>query len=524
MTFRQTVSLFMTVALLASLPAAEAQKTEAKKAARAQKRADPMPPDARAFLESLPEKKITLELVVSRGLESSDSFREVRASLESVDVPLLQARSPLGHWVYTGLTSDDNKNEQGNPQFPQSKTSGAFLGTRSLFATGTSLNLEVSQGNAELTSPLFNASYVESRASVRLSQSLWRDFFGYSTRLGVEAGELAARAARLGYREGVEEWTSGIIQIFYSAWLSQARAKAAQGSIERRQRLLDVTRIKLNRGTSERPDFLQIESAYLNSRSDFLSAEQSLGQIWRELVTSLKLPGHWVEIDPMIIPMMLDEPVAEASKLCAEKNKSTSNTATERMSLQAEASELSARRAKHNTSPELKLDFGYVVNGIDPNDRARTVEEVTGREHQEVAATLTLTVPLSNNAEEAAFAQARADRERAAAQSARAQADLGVAWLNACSDLKRLGETVENMTQAFEKQSSRVELEEGRFRLGRVPAFNVIQAGDDATLAELNLRNAQIQHRQAAWRIRRMAGQLKSYVEKLVPSVGATLK
>jgi outer membrane protein TolC len=88
-------------------------------------------------------------------------------------------------------------------------------------------------------------------------------------------------------------------------------------------------------------------------------------------------------------------------------------------------------------------------------------------------------------------------------------------WITACGNLRRLHESVNLLQTAFENQSRRARLDEERFRIGRASTLVVIQAGDDATAAEINLRSLQVERALAAWKVRRLTDGFKSYLEKL---------
>ncbi|MEO0335616.1 MAG: hypothetical protein AAF202_04450, partial [Pseudomonadota bacterium] len=68
----------------------------------------------------------------------------------------------------------------------------------------------------------------------------------------------------------------------------------------------------------------------------------------------------------------------------------------------------------------------------------------------------------------------------------------------------------------FEKmkrlQKDRVDLEEKRFRIGKTGAFQVIQAGADATNAELSFKQSQVEIRKVAWRIQQMNGSVAAKI------------
>ncbi len=99
-----------------------------------------------------------------------------------------------------------------------------------------------------------------------------------------------------------------------------------------------------------------------------------------------------------------------------------------------------------------------------------------------------------------------------------AKDDQSLYWLNQCANLDRLKLTAKDAALAAKNQEARADLEERRFRLGRSTTFNVIQAGDDATQANVYQKAVDVELRLVAWDVLRLRNQvfsqLKSYAKK----------
>ena len=79
-----------------------------------------LPPEARKFLDRLPEKKVTLDLILAKAIQSSDSFRLVLSAVPLIEVPRLQALAPTGVQLNWKLEYKDDKRETQNAFSPSS--------------------------------------------------------------------------------------------------------------------------------------------------------------------------------------------------------------------------------------------------------------------------------------------------------------------------------------------------------------------------------------------------------------------
>lgn len=483
-----------------------------------------LPDSALRLLKTFPGQKITLPLVVTKAMKSSDSFRAVKASELSIYASELERFATLETSVYTRYQRDNNRNQPigfGTSRLEQ----GTFaLGVQSGLRTGGILGLELSENSyeAEFNFPGMS-SFVSkySTMSLQYSQPLWRNFLGWNTRALLESGTKLREAGTLAYRDGVENWVVQLVNLYYRAWGMQAQVIAAQSGLERRERLKEIIRIRARRGTAERPDLLQVQGALIQSELSLASAEQSLNEIWRNLVTSLKLPTEWLELDPTEIPMEAEAGISEAQKSCEKDfGKNTipkKSTITEKARLQAEAAHLAAQQAIDQLKPDLSLKGSLINNAVlsDSTDdlSARWRDTFTARNpYWQVG--VELRIPLDRYAQKAQAAVAVSERDRLEAIRDQEAALLRVNWLNACSDLNRWVQAVRSLKSSLISQRERQGLEEQRYRQGRIQALNVIQAGDDLTNTELSLREAEVQLRLKTWDVRRMSGLIPATVQK----------
>lgn len=435
----------------------------------------------------------------------------------------MQANAPFDTRLRGRVARDLNQNEPQNPFAPTRlySTSGS-VGATSYFQTGTLAAVELAAGKTNQLIPIATTpslQFHETRGAFTLTQNLWNDAFGYGSRRQLKAGSLSTEAARLGFEDAIEEWTLQIIGVYYDAWLAQAQAKVADTSVQYRERLVEITSVKARRGTAEQPDFLQTKSALMNARVQRAQAEQALGDKWRNLVTSLKLPPEWINIDPKELPIELDNQFEESLRLCSEANVAKfapqETLRTRQYKLRAEAAELLAEKAKNAVTPDIELFGQLVTNGVDRQQLGTAFTETRLVQHPAWSFGLNFSYPLGQNAERAAAHQAVAELDRAQAEASEEASNLKLAWINSCANLRQLTLSNKLLREAYESQTRRARLEEERFRIGRTTTLSVIQAADDANAAQWTLNVNEANRRLAAWEVRRLSLGLKPYLEGL---------
>lgn len=516
MSSRFASTLFVAGAFLASPTFAAPQKSK-------------LPPDAQALLESLPGEAVSLELVLGRAMVASDSFRALRSEIIRVPVARLQAGAPLDYRLNVSGTIFDDETEVSNPFQPNRTRVEQFsLGVSKYFSTGTAASVTLTTGSTNLLFAPSQANpagttieYLETTALFQLSQNLWKDVLGIGTRAGIEAGEAASEATLAGFTSSIEQWALDLTGLFHQAWLSQAGTRTAYDRVSVQERLLRITRIKARRGTAEEPHVLQAESGLAQARIAASQAHEGLNVIWRQLVTALKLPESWLKIDPLLVPIRLDQPVAEAVAACGtEENlrpapESSASTVAALKSAEAAAKLL--KQAEWSAKPDLKAILSLEANGIeDPGRFGPSFSETIGINHPAWTAGVQLEMPFGFSIEEAQVRTARADFERADAQASSAVSDLKVGWINTCMELFRLRSNVRMQEETVENQRRRTRLEERRFELGRASLQEVIQAQNDLNQAEFAWYQARSELLGTSWNVWRVTGKLETFVKDLI--------
>ncbi len=465
--------------------------------------------------DQLPERKVTLDVVLGYALQGDDQFRQVLALKPQIEVAQMGALAPYDLQLSVGVSYGDNQNEQIYSFMPKARATTYSLGVATYFSTGTALSVEFKESETAWSStPNF-----EAKTTVAISQALWRDAFGGDSRLKKEGGSLATRAAKESFDHAVAEWGLGLIEIFYKAWYAQASSRAALSNVKRRERLVEITALKLKRGTAERPDLLQVQSALLQTQAQWSDSVQNIGDLWRSLVLGLKLPSEWMKVDPTQVPMGIDEPIRGALVTCGSPDRISSSPQTAMIrakELLLEKGKGDLKAAQGSMRPSLSLELASSLNGIDQGNYGTAWGEVSSSEHPSHSVGLKFSMPLSFYAERAQVHNQLGEVMKAEAQLTQARSQVETVWINTCLNLHRVVSKISKWEEALKNQRQRLRLEEVRFRNGQIPLLNVIQAGDEVTVAELNLFGSLMESRLLAWKVKRYSGDLNVYLEKLM--------
>lgn len=476
-----------------------------------------LPKDAQEFLNQIPKKKVTLDYVIGRAVQSADRFQALKTSLYAIEAPVFAARAPLETLLIANVSQEWNRNKPTTPFGTQRQENTVIsLGISKMLPTGTGLGLELSQLAQDMDFGVAFGSVrsASSQLKVSLSQSLWKNFFGDSFRAGMKAGDKQREASLIEWRERFDDLVLGVTQIFYQAWSQQAQVKTSVENLARRERLFQIVKARYSRGTAEKPDYISAESSLKIARLTLKDHERQLREVWQSLITSLKLPAKWVKIDPYEIPIEPHQELKLARNECAKKMPEDLR-ALEKVKLQKEQSDLTLDQIKSTMRPDLSVRASLVANGALVNVAdafdTRWLDAIQLR-NPAYTVGVSWSMPLDHYAEKAQLAQAYAQSERMTAELSMTGTDLENSRSNLCSEIALSEQMIEEQKKIVEAQRERAQLEEARYKRASLSVYNVIQAGDELGAAEYTLRLYEVKARLTAWNILKMKG-LEHYLE-----------
>ncbi len=479
--------------------------------------------DAKGILKVLPQKKLTLDMVLQQGL-NSDSFEIIGVQGLQKELLNFSRRAPLAVGFSGRIVEGSDKSSPHRPG--SSYNAQSLIGALSVskaFLSGTSLSLQSNYQNIDSRSTSFlgqgdgiHSQYHENKIVFNLRQDLWKNSFGYATRKSLESLEVQERNVTNEVSVNIENWAYELLHNYYNTWLFQSRVKVEEENDQRQRRLRKVTKLKLQRGTAERPDFLQAKSAEKNTYQNLKRAEQDLGNMWRHLVVTLKFPEKWLDIDPLLVSIELDEPIPQAESFCRQPLDLGSNLKIISLREKSKAARLNLAAAKNKLLPDVYFGLKLTSNGVKSADGGYPLKDSLENKNRGVFVELGVSIPMGNYENKANLVRATMSERSTRYSLSNIEGDLKINWKGQCLNLKRLIEKREKLKSIRMMQKQRVELEEKRFRVGQVAIFNVIQAGNDAALADFSLKRSEVEVRLSAWEILKMGGELTAHLKKLM--------
>jgi outer membrane protein TolC len=473
-----------------------------------------LPPDAQKALDQIPGRVLSLDFVLTKAIESSDSFQQIIASVPAAKTAALRGAAAYDWTVTASAGYLKNENESDSPFNPLSVKSFNYeAGLSKTFAqSGTTTGLSLVQGNSSTTfAPGFAVpsnpnDSVQTQLKLDVKQSLLKNAFGSSSRKEVLAAELDSKSQLSKVMQSAEDWTLSMVDLYYTAWLAKAQYESAMKVLARQQKLFTLIQIQSRRGTAVRADVIQVQNALNAAKNRVVETKQSLQETWSYLVINLKLPKHWLNIDAHLIPLALDTPVEPAQKLCMGKEPLKKTVSIQSAEYGAQAAKLRLEAAKNSTLPELNFTLSANYNGVDADSKASTMGEALSGEHPSYFVGLQFRMPLGFSNEKAKLYQETANQMMLSASANQAASEAEFNWVNECSRLRSLNQTLKENLEIAKTQEVRARLEQTRFENGRINLLQVNSSEQDAISSEFNAQNNQIQIRRAAWQVLRVTG------------------
>lgn len=483
-------------------------------------------------LNQLPDRKITLDLIIGYALKSN-GFKATISNGANSEVVKLKAESPLD-WKLTAkwLTVRDLTKPQSLLSPEEVDSQSLSLGVGKYFRTGTTFSVEWlnkkidtnfssnSTGNPVFDSLLRDRSEYTPEINISLRQDLWKNSFGSATRNQLEAASLQKSSQLIQFKESLKDWYFDLLKTYYSAWLAQEQVRQADADYQRQLRLFRVSEARHRHGNTELADFLQVKVGLNLAQQRLEGSKQKLFSLWRDIVYQLELPTTWLEINAVDLPVVLDEPIAEAVKYCSENFDGQKHALLEQARTDKLAASSQALAASQKLAPDLYL-FANLKSGSRASSYDSAVSQVKKGEYPTTTYGVQLDWFIDSSAEKAQWIEARSAELRTQAFYGLKESSLKSTWIGQCENLKRLVQFNEQLVIARKDQLQRLDLEEKRFREGRSLLFQVIQAqGDLQNTLNLESQNAS-ELRLSAWQVVRYSNEFEAKFDRIV---GSTLR
>ncbi len=349
-----------------------------------------------------------------------------------------------------------------------------------LFSTGTSLSFSVGHMDTRINSADRSISSWE----VRLSQSLWRDAFGRSTRLRHEAEQAELRSRTFSTLQQRQSFLLELERLYWDYVLALKEEQTRLSNLEKSKRVESWTRDRVRRRVALESDLLQVQ-ALVSSRELELKEVRNRLETLRNNIRQL-LPGQnpeeWaVDLKELDRARNLESLLAVSEG--KEKPVQLAALAATYLSKQAKSE---AARVEDSYRPKLDAYVSYGQNGADENYSGswnRALDPQFSATRVGVIFSVDLDAGLKSEQRRAAELRAQA-RELESRAQMRASS---FGWDDLIRQVDSLKMQVAEATRLAAIQEKKVEAERSNYRLGRTTVFQLINFEIDAANAELGL-------------------------------------
>lgn len=480
-----------------------------------------LPPEAKKYLDSLPQKKLTLDLIIGQAVNEAAIFNVHRSEIYRAESTELKNLAVEDLKLTAGYNYFDLQTDPLNPRFNTIRSSGwlASVGAEQYLTSGTTLSVLGTHGPQKLqyeTNPTVDVS--ATALSVGIKQSLLGDMFGAYNRNLIKSGTQFKKSIIEGMMNQIELSTMDIITMYYQTWLKQQIAQNLKEGQERKDKLVGILKGQERRRILETADLLQVESLTLSTQADYLNTKRDLQGVWEQLVINLKLPQELLKVDASEIPIALDSPETKSVNLCHQltfADLQKNSYAIKEVESASLAADQQMKALKYKLMPDLTVNANYTANGVDPSAR-ETFKNVEGNDYPAITAGVNLSFPIQNRAQKSLYLAARAQYEQANYKRKVLLDNLQASWSVLCKtlDQKRISRDI--YQQVNLKNKKRVTLENKRFHMGRLRPLEWTQAEETEAADYLKYQMAEVEVRQVSWEIQRQSGAMSDYLKPLI--------
>lgn len=319
--------------------------------------------------------------------------------------------------------------------------------------------------------------------SVAISQSLWKDFFGRSTRLR-RARESFERKQQLADALSKRGQVLVDFESLYWDWALVLRQKELQEkNLKRSRDILKWTQDRFNRSAAESTDLLQAKALLTQRELQLsvlnLSVTQALTKLQRYLPN-----GNW-QPDPNDL-MIARKPESLTQEWKADALGDVQQLSFISAQNEALAETEKAKEAREAIRPELTLNLIYGKNAIDETSSA-AVRRSTGESHDYSTVGVVFRTGLDLSSERKKVDSARAAKDSANQRREARGNENKIAWAQLKKELQDLEQQAKSAHELVDLQIKKANAERDRYRKGRTTAFAAITFEQDANEAEITL-------------------------------------
>lgn len=439
---------------------------------------------------------MTLEEYLQSVQKKNRTFLSFEASTEAATSRYQQGDLELSPILSASGSYLDDKSLQssGGSSLTHNQVRQYSLGLSKKFSTGTQAALTGSVTGVNAEGSFGGTSFVSENhvgtLGVALSQSLWKDFFGTSTRLRWERERSQELYEKNGYNLQSKQALIEAESVFWDLMYLQQELQLRKASLERARKIESWVKNRASNGIGDRADVLNAqglvasrELQLVGTRDDLKAAEERFAdQIeWPEGQPVPELQGNLEQVRPL------------KNFIGGEQGKIVRLDAYLSV-LDAEVKKVGAREAEEKVTPDLVLSGGYKTNGYDTTD-SKALGKMTDKDHPVSNVALTFSWALDWGSKGAVRTTAQKDALAAQLKKEKSLLDSETAWKEINRRHAEMSARIQAAMNLSQIQTAKAAAERDKLSKGRSITSNVITAEQDAADAELTLTKLKAEQR-----------------------------
>src|SRR5437588_4691087 len=497
-------------------------------------RQKPVPPPTlpQGLQDHIGNGKLVLSLddTIRLALSNNTDVRLDRSQIDFAENNLYRARAAFDPLVTSSFSDNRAKSPtitqiQGAPVL-DTLSQATTLGYTKTFQTGTNFQSSFSASKLSTNSILstLNPS-IATDLQFTATQPLLRNFGLFPNLAHILIAQRNLKQARASFQGEVNDIILRTVENYWNVILARESLVVQRKSFEEAQKSYDHDKKALSLGALPPLDIYRSESQVASRRVGVIQAEYSLKQAedqFRQIIgADLDLATHVLDLELTDQPEPFgDLPNTDIATALAHAIANRPELEAARQQLAGD--ELSIRLAHNRLKPDLELSGLYSGNGVaghqfdtatPPNLISITgISDSFGQSfhftYPAYGASLSLSLPVKNQAAEANLAAAVVGRRRDQYQERRTTQNITLEVTNAVHALEEAKLTMEAAKVAVNLSQESLHADERKYELGAEPVFFVLDAQMQLAQAELNLIQAQISFQIAVAQVDHATGDL----------------
>jgi outer membrane protein len=384
--------------------------------------------------------------------------------------------------LHTYNSREGGLNTQTGQPFPSNESESTTFapGIRGALPSGLTYDFSQNLGDRTGTSSGGPFDFFDATSGVALRQPLLRNFWIDAGRQAIWVAKKDVKISEEAYRQQVMNIVTLVERAYYELIFAREQIKVREKAVELADRLLHENRRRVEVGALAPLDEKQAQSQYARSRSDLITAKQTLltrendlkGLIsddYRKLRETIVVPSEKL----MAIPETFD--LQESWRLGVSRRPEL-----QRLRLELERQDIIVKFRRNQLFPQFDLTGSYGHNGL-ANDFGGVLEDTRRGDNPSYTVGAVFSIPLSRRGPKNAYNASKAEKEQAVLRYKKQEQDVLVAIENAIGNAQNSLERVKASGEASEYAAAALDAEQKKLESGKSTSFNVLQLQRDLT-------------------------------------------